>query len=137
MQLRVTSGGILERTFTAIEMFTWTVFSEIIQKGYSGETTDRYDTIYKGTGFEWSMDAESADLFLLQQTIADAGARRGAATATQINIAFVANFPNGQRPRVIIPDLKVADPSAGFQNRESYVTGKFSGKASFFKITGL
>lgn len=137
MQLRVTSGGLLVRTFTAIENFTWTVFSEIIQKSYAGETTDRYDTIFKGTGFDFNVDAESADAFILMQTIADAGATRRSQAGVQLNIAFVANFPNGQRPRVIIPDLKIADPSLGFQNREAYLGQKLNGKASIFKISGL
>ena len=57
------------------------------------------------------------------QLIADRGARRGAAASQQLNISFVANFPNGQRPRVIIPDLTIADPSASASRTETtYVT---------------
>lgn len=135
--LRVTSGGIIQRTFTAIENWTWTVFSEILQKGYVNETTDRYDTIYKGTGIDFNLDPQSADSFLLMQTIADRGARRGAQSDTQINVAFTANFPDGRRPRVVITDLNIADPSIGAQNRDAYVSQKLNGKASFFKISGL
>lgn len=137
MQLRVTAGGVIQRTWTAIENFTWTVFSEILQKGYAGETSDRYDTIYKGTGFDFNLDPEDASAFNLMQLIADRGARRGAAASQQLNIAFVANFPNGQRPRVIIPDISIADPSMGFANRDAYVGQKLNGKASKFQITGL
>lgn len=136
MQLRTTLGGVIQRTFTAIENFTWTVFSEILQKGYAGETADRYDTIYKGTGFDFNLDPEDAAIMDLIQAIADRGARRGAAAANQLNITFVANFPNGQRPRVIIPDISIADPSLGFANRDAYVGVKLNGKGSKFQISG-
>lgn len=135
--LRITVGGKIQRTFTAFENFLWTVFSEILQKGYLGETTDRYDTIFKGTGFDFNFDPESADAFLLMQTIADQGARRGSQAGNQINVAFTANFPDGRRPRVVIPDLKIADPSIGASQRDAFVSQKLTGKASSFKIAGL
>lgn len=136
-QIRITLGGELQSTFTAIENFTWTVFSEILQKGYAGETADRYDTIYRGTGAEWSMDPESEDSWKLMQAIADAGARRQAQASVQINVFFVANLPNGKRPRVILPDIKIADPSIGFGSREAYLAQKLNGKTSKFKISGI
>lgn len=136
VQIRVTTNGVLERTITAIESMTWTVNTAVISKGYLGENTERKDEIYKGQKIELSFDSESADGILLMALIADRAARRSAATNQVINIIFVANYPNGQRPRVTVQDVKFEGPSLGMQNRESYVSQRLVGESGKMPLIG-
>ncbi len=136
-QIRITQGGQLQRTLTAIENATFTVMMDILRKGYLGETTDRRDDIYKGCKFEFSFDPESKDPFVMVGTLRDRAQRRTAQAQSQINAVFIANFPNGQRPRITIPDLKFQDPSLAFANRDSYVGFRFVCEAEDFILSGV
>ena len=40
---------------------------------------------------------------------------------TQINIKSTLNFPNGQRPRIIIPDVSLGEFSFSFGSRTDYL----------------
>jgi hypothetical protein len=130
IQIRVVAAGKLERTFTAFENFTWTCNTEIIRKGYLGETSDRADEIYKGQTVEFSFDPESTDALAFIQLIVDRAARRTALSDSQINVSFVAAFPSGKRPKVTITDVKFRDPGWNMANRDSYIGQKMSGQAS-------
>lgn len=127
IQVRVVAAGQIQRTFTAIENFTWTVNTEVIRKGYLGETSDRADEIYKGQSVEFTFDPESPDALTFIQLIADRASRR-VASSQKINISFVAAFPSGKRPRVTVNDLKFRDPGWNAANRDSYVGQRMSGQ---------
>lgn len=137
VQIRITLGGRLQRTITAIENATWTVMMDILRKGYLGETTDRRDDMYKGTKFEFSFDPESKDPFILVRTLRDRAQRRTSQASAQVNATFTCNFPNGERPKVTIPDLKFQDPTLGFANRDSYAGFRFQTEAEDFILSGV
>jgi hypothetical protein len=137
IQVRVTKNGVLQRTMTAVESLTWTPKVDILRKGYLGETTDRRDDIYKGSAIEMTIDPESQDAFTLIQLIRDRASRRTAQSDAHINIVFTANFPNGQRPRVTLPDVKFQDPSITVQSRDAYVGMRLSGECEDFVLSGI
>jgi hypothetical protein len=137
MQLRLTRGKAIVRTYTAIESMEWIINTEIIQKGYLGEGADRFDEIYRGTSLNMQLDVESEEAFQIMETIARRAQSRSAADYIQINGIFVANLANGKRPRVTVIDLKFADPSIGSANREAYVAQRLNGKSSKFKVAGV
>lgn len=137
VQLRLTQGGILLRTLTAIESLTWTVMSDILRKAYLGETTERKDDIYKGTKVEFSFDTESKEPFVMVAKLRDRMQRRTAQANAQINLVFVCNLADGTRPRITIPDLKFQDPALALQSRESYAGFRFQTEAEDFKLSGV
>jgi|SRR5215831_7456233 len=137
VQIKITQAGKLQRTLSAIESATFTVMIDILRKGYLGETTDRRDDIYKGCKFEFSFDPESNESLILVATLRDRAQRRTAQAAAQVNAVFIANFPNGQRPRITIPDLKFQDPTLSFANRDSYVGFRFQTEAEDFILSGV
>lgn len=137
VQLRLTQAGKLLRTITAIENATWTVLMDILRKGYLGETTERRDDMYKGTKFEFGFDPESKDPFIMVGLLRDRAQRRTSQASAQVNAVFTCNFPNGQRPRVTIPDLKFQDPSLAFANRDSYAGFRFQCEAEDFILSGV
>lgn len=126
-QLRVTLNGQIQRTFTAVESLTITPNIEKLQKGYLGDSSDRLDEIYKGCSFDFSMDPEGGEMFKLIDTIIDRAARRTAQSAVHINIIATFSFPNGQRIRWTLPDVKFQDIPVSIGGRDQYVNGKFSG----------
>jgi hypothetical protein len=56
VQLRLTQGGRSAPPAHAHgdRELTWTIMSDILRKGYLGETTERKDDIYKGSKIEFS-----------------------------------------------------------------------------------
>jgi len=134
-QLRITSAGVLLRTITAVSSMTLTVKSDILSKGYLGEGSERKDEIYKGVGFDLEFDPESNEGIILLGVIRDRASKRTNAANFKIGVACVLNFPNGQRPRVTIGDLKFSNPSLTIAGRDSYVGEKLTGEAEDFKLS--
>lgn len=131
MQIRLTKGGELLRTITAIESLTLTLKVDIIRKGYQGETIDRRDDIYRGVGVEIAVDAESPDVIDLLTSIRDRAARRTAAANVQINLTFSINFRQ-KRSRITVPDLMFQDPSLTSSGRDAYISLRLSGEGQDF-----
>ena len=134
-QVRIISANKLLRTITAVSNLTLTVKTDIISKGYLGEGSERKDEIYKGIGFDMEFDPESNEGIILLGAIRDRASKRTAAAAIKIGVACVLNFPNGQRPRVTIGDLKFSNPSLTLAGRDSYAGEKLSGEAEDFKLS--
>lgn len=127
-QLRVTLNGQILKTFTAIENFTLTVSMSILEKNYIGQTAPNFDEIFMGSAFEFSLDPTSSEVFKLADTIVERASRRTAQSAAKINIISTFNFPNGQRVRATLPDVKFGDIPFANGGRDQYVNTKFTGK---------
>jgi len=137
MLIRLTRNGVLERTMTAIESVTWTVDMAQLQKGYLGETNDRQDDIYMGTSVELKFDPENSDAFTLIVLIQSRAQRRTAQSNAHINLSMTAQLPNGQRPQILIPDLKFGPIPVAIGKRDEYVGITLSAKAETFKLSGV
>lgn len=123
VQIRLNLGRNILRTITAVDSFTLGYQFAVISKGYLGETTMRKDDIFNGISGSIRFDHESQDALLLLDTI-----KRRAQRAidvpvadNQINAAVVLQFPNGQRPRVAVRDMKFGEASVEVTGRDSYV----------------
>ena len=128
-QVRVTLNGQLQRTFTKIENFTNTANISLLEKDYLGNTSVSLDEIFKGSAFEFSMDPEGSDFLKLIDTIIERASRRTAQANVHINIVTTLNFPNGQRPRMTLPDVNFSDIPTTTGGRDQYVNVMFSGKS--------
>lgn len=133
MQVRITKGGELKRTLTAVESLTFTVKVDILRKSYLGETTDRRDDIYRGVALELSIDSESPEVIELLEAIRDRASRRTSAAETQINVTFSMAFQQ-KRKRISIPDLHFQDPGLSVSGRDAYVPLKLTAEAVDFKV---
>lgn len=137
VQIRISQGGQPLRTITAIESLTVTFKQDVLRKGYLGETTERHDDIFKGVGVELTFDPESSDGVVLIQALRDRAARRTSLASTQVNLTAILNFPNGQRPRITIADLKFQDPSIVISGRDAYVGERLNAEADDFVLLGV
>jgi hypothetical protein len=127
-QLRITLNGQILRTFTSIENFTITYNVTILEKNYIGQTAPNFDEIFMGSDFEFSLDPESSEAFKLADTITERASRRTALSAAIVNVVSIYNFPNGQRIRGTLPNVKFGNIPIGNGGRDQYVNFKFSGK---------
>ena len=102
--------------------------TELLQEGYMGETTDRYDTVYHGVSGNAEFHIENASCFNLIQMIVDKARRRE--PGTRFNLKLVWNIPSGTKVRVIVPDIEFGELPTAFGSRTDYGTFKFEFGAS-------
>lgn len=117
---------------TTIKSFEVVLDNEIISEGYLGETTERKDAIFKGVSGNMELHFDNQEIMKVFQTIVDKARRR--TPGTKINIKATLNFPGGQRPRVLIPDVEFGALPMGFGSRSDYGNVKLDFAASDMSI---
>lgn len=113
-------NGVLQDTITDVRSFEVAAKLETKEEGYLGEKTNRYDEIFNGVRGRMELHFENKDVFDLIESIIDRAKRR--TPGTQINIKATLNFPNGDRPRVIISDAFFGEIPISFGSRGDYGT---------------
>jgi hypothetical protein len=109
--------------------------TEMLQEGYLGETTDRYDTIFKGVGGQIEFHFDTPEIFNVIRAIVAKSRRR--TPSDQINIKATLNFPNGQRARVVIRDAEFGELPVSFGSRSDYGTFSLDYGASEAQVLPL
>lgn len=132
---RVIKNGQLVATLTAVKSFSIVFDMAQLTEGYAGETSDRHDDIYKGITGNFTFHPEAQDALTLADLIVQRAKRRTAQAAAIVSIASVLNFPNGNRPRISIPDIKLGPIPLNMTGREAYVDMQFSFSADDYKLT--
>jgi hypothetical protein len=92
--------------------------TELLQEGYLGETTDRYDTIFKGIKGKLAFHLDSPGAFKVVQSIIDKARRR--TPGTRFNIKATLNFPSGRRARVVVRDAEFGELPFNTGSRADY-----------------
>lgn len=120
--------GTPQATITTIKSFEMTWQLEKSSEGYLGETTDRKDAFFKGISGSIDMHIENQDIFGLIVKIVDKARRR--TPGTKINIKTTLNFPNGDRPRLMIPNVEFGDIPLNLGGRGEFASVKLDFEAS-------
>ncbi len=120
VELILVVNGIPQQTTTDVRSFELAVKTDPLEEGYLGETTDRYDEIYKGVRGRMELHFENQDVLSIIQSIIDRARRR--TPGTQINAKGTLNFPNGQRPLAIVNDIFFGELPINFPSRSDYGT---------------
>jgi len=124
-------NGKVQSTITDVRSFEVAAQLEILREGYLGETVDRRDEIYRGVRGRMELHYENKDIFDLIQTFVNRARR--AEPGTKVNIKATLNFPNGQRPRVLIQDAYFGEVPLSFGSRSDYGTMSLEFESSNFK----
>lgn len=124
--------GTPQANITDVRSFEIAAKLELKEEGYLGEKTNRYDEIFNGIRGRIELHFENQDVFDLMKSVADRAKRR--TPGTQINIKATLNFPNGQRPRVIIPDCFFGEIPINFASRSDYGTVGLEFNAADFNV---
>lgn len=133
--IRLSVGGDVQNTITAIRDFNVQLDVELTDEGYLGETTNRKDEIFNGISGAFTVDPESQDLILLSDFVKRRAQRRADAPLSRtINATVRFNFPNGDAPLVLVPDMKFGPMNIQVPDRGSYVSEPFSYATSDWKV---
>ena len=106
------------RSITAIKSFEMKYQLELLSEGYLGEKTERKDSIFKGIGASLEINFADKDVFDLFSKVVDKAKRR--TPGTKVNIKATLVFPNGQRTRILIPDVEFGEIPLSFGSRSDY-----------------
>jgi len=131
VEVRIIRAGNVEQSLTCVTSFDCEDMLEIIQQGYLGETSDRFDDVYKGSGGNISFDVHDPGWFTLRDLLIDRARRR--IPLFKINVLATYSFPDGATKRITHMDCAFGTPGLGHSDRSSYVKGKLSWKCSLTK----
>lgn len=123
--ITITTNGVLEAELTDIQSFHVALNIELLEQGYLGETTNRYDEVFKGAHFDFEMHHHSSDYAVFNQKIVDRARR--ISPNTVINVSSTLFFPNGDIVTTIFPDAKFGTPDQNTPARIEYVKTKYEG----------
>ena len=126
----VTNGGVAQSTWRAVASFDIESDNAVLDEGFLGESSQRYDAIFNG--FKFSCEAqmfgtEEADL---EDAINAKNARRGAAAAQRFDIAVTTSYPSGQISTRVLEDVEFGTIKLSFGGRADYVKASFEGNCS-------
>lgn len=95
--------------------------TEILSEGYLGETTERKDDIFRGVSGRMEIHLERQAYLRFIQRVTDRSQRRTAADA-RFNVLVSLQFPNGERPRVLLDDVFFGPLPVNVGARDEYVS---------------
>jgi hypothetical protein len=132
VEMLLVVNGVAQTTTTDVRSLEIAPKLEMLEEGYLGETTDRYDEIYKGIRGTVELHFENADVFAFFQSVVDRARRR--TPGTTINFKAALNFPNGNRPVVMISDCYFGEFPINFGSRQDYGSIKMEFQASDYAV---
>lgn len=95
--------------------------TKILDEGYLGETTNRKDDIFEGVSGRLEAHLDRQAYFQLVQQVIDRAQRRLPADA-RFNMIATLQFPNGNRPRILIEDVFFGPMPLNAGSRDEFVT---------------
>lgn len=134
VEVLVVVNGVPQENTTDVRNFEFEFMTEILKEGYLGETTDRYDSIFRGIRGKFEFHFENNQIFQIIQSIVAKARRR--LPGTRINIKATLQFPNGQRVRVIIPNVEFGALPINFGGRAEYGSLNTEFNASEAQVIG-
>lgn len=117
----LTSPQGTERAVDAVGSVDFSLKMELLTEGYLGESSDRYDDIFKGIEGTLELTAERGALFDLLDRI-KARAQRRTPADDVFSLLFTFEFPNGDRVRALFSDIFFGEIPVSSGGRSEYVT---------------
>lgn len=135
VELVLLQDGAPQDTLAFAQSMEMTFKTETLQEGYLGETTDRYDTIYKGISGKVKYHYDNPAFLRITLDIINKARRR--TPGTRFNFKATMNFPGGQRARIVIRDIEFGPLPIGFGSRSDYGTYDLDFSASDAQVLPL
>lgn len=121
-------NGQPKTTITNVRSLELTFQTEILTENYLGKTTSDKDSIYNGISGRLEFHPDNQDILKVITEFVDKARRR--TPGVQINIKATLNFPNGQRPRILVPNCEFGPAPLSAAGRSDYVSVSFDFEAS-------
>ena len=100
VEVMLVIGGRPYTSITAVRSLEVNFDGEIKQEGYLGESTDRFDSVFKG--FKGSIEYHIESRELLDMAMALTNIARRRLPGVQVNIRATFNFPSGRVARLVL-----------------------------------
>lgn len=117
-------------SFNSVKSFDVEFMMDLLQEGFIGETSDRFDEVFKGCKGNIEMEFNTSAVFRVIEALINRARRRQPGTV--VNIKTTLNFPNGQRKRLVFPNVNFGAVPMNFGGRTEYGTLKLSWGCSEF-----
>lgn len=118
VEVLILVDGVPKTALFAVRSFEITLQHEVMSEGYLGETTNRRDAIFNGIQGRLEAHVESKEFLDFFFDVVNKARRR--TPGAKINIKATLNFPNGDRPRILIPDVEFGSLPLNFGSRSDY-----------------
>lgn len=128
VEIQIVADGTVQSSLNAIQSFESVLKFELKEEHYLGEKSGRYDEIFNGYSLAMDLHISNVDVFDFFQTVTDRAQRR--TPGVVVNIKATLNFPNGQRRRLMFPDVFFEDIPLNFASRSDYGVVSISGAGS-------
>lgn len=126
-------ASVLEDTLTGTTDFEFEPKIELKERGYLGEKSNRHDEIFNGSKFTGTIHIHTQDWFNYSLAIIQRAKRQ--TPDVVFNITSVMQFPNGDTPTVLLPDVHFGPQPHGVRARGDYLTIKIEGAADDYLPT--
>lgn len=113
-------NGEPQNSLTFARSIEFAFKTDILQEGYLGETTDRYDSVFRGVRGRVEFHFNNFGPFALVEALVNKARRREA--GTRVNIKSTLNFPSGSRARILFRDVEFGELPFNFGSRSDYGT---------------
>lgn len=119
---------------TALKDFTATFKFKILEEGYLGRLSISYDNIFEGASGTFTVHHEGVGVFAAIAFIRDQAQRKVNVSTSRMNAKATFAFPNGDRPRLLIKDMKFGEIPINVPARDQYVNSTFPFNAEDIKV---
>jgi hypothetical protein len=132
VSIQVLMNNVVQQSLVDIKSFDSSELLTILTEEYLGETTARYDEIYKGYSFRLEANIETRNYLDFRAAIVNKARRRIAGIRVNIGVTLV--FPNGPRVRVLLKDVHFGEMPLNVPGRSEYVTVQLQGNGESIQI---
>lgn len=129
----ILSDGEFQARIDSIASAEITFELEVLEEGYLGETSNRYDSIFNGMSLSLSGHLTNRQFIQLSQAIVNRAQRRTGAAA-RIDVGLTLAFPGGDLVTLAIPDVQFGPIPFNDSSRSDYVEFTLEGSSSEFEI---
>lgn len=127
--ITIVANGQAQSRINSIKDAEATFYLEIKEDDFLGETSPRFDMIFKGAGLKVTLQINDPQIFTLQQTII-ARARRELGPGTRIDMGMTFRFDSGLTGTFIFSDLSFADMPLTTGARDEFTESTLDAKCS-------
>lgn len=133
MKLSVLDAAGTPLVGIAVKSFEMTPQLEVQSEGYLGEDSDRRDDIYNGVTGSLELHFETQDVLTFMRSAIDRAKNK--TNSVVFTISGQVELPNGQTPKIDIPDVRFGNMPLNFGSRTDYGTISLSFEAADYTYT--
>lgn len=131
--LSILVDGVLQVRIDTIQSADFEFEMDLLEEDYLGETSTRYDSIFKGVAITVEGHATNQQFLDLTRAVVQRAQRRAGAPV-RIDIAGSFAFDNGDFPTIAVQDIYFESVPIQTGARDEYVSFTFTAKGSDFQV---